>query len=134
MSEHAIRWLDPEQSKAEFTANGELTTLKVYSKWDDAHALQRAKRAGVDLATVIRVVLLVRGIGGGGYLVRAHAAQSQYGTWLGFSLRRDSKMQMSRSGSPSGYEFGRDMFLPPEPDRAFTSPTQENHDGVAHQA
>lgn len=120
MSAPAIRWLDPEHTKAECDRDGVPTTFKVYSRWDDAHALARARRAEVDLATVIRVVLLVRGMGGGGYLVRAHAAKSQYGLWLGFALRRDGKMQMSRSGSPTGYEFGRDMFLPPEADRSLS--------------
>ena len=123
-------WDNPEKTKLRIVVNGQHYVLTVWGDWHDEQAKGRAKRAGVDLATFHRVIILGRGANPsqGGYLVRGHSAKDDYGRWLGFTRRRDGKMQMSMSGSPEGYTFGKDAFLPPEEDRPLAPaqpPVQE---------
>lgn len=110
----SLVWLDSDHKQVRYARGEMVTVVTVYGDWDDEHAQKRAKRAGVDLATLQRVLILQRSTMGNGYLVRGHVARTQHGTFCGFTRRRDGKMQMSQSGSPSGYTFGRDVFVPPD--------------------
>lgn len=117
-------WTDATKSKLCVVFAGQPYELKVYGDWHDEQAKGRAKRAGVDLSTFQRSIILNRGCNPsqGGYFVRGHTAKDDYGRWLGFERRRDGKMQMGRSGNPEGYIFGKDAFLPPDEDRSMIEP------------